>query len=104
MFADLEYSDLRFKHEWRDLRHHVPYRVPALTITERRGPFWLDQQRGLPDETLLPGAYITDEPFIERVVRTRVPQGDHRVRVKLVLGDTAHSRTFLSDWLTFNAP
>lgn len=27
-----------FRHHWRDLGPHVPYRVPALTITDRPGP------------------------------------------------------------------
>jgi hypothetical protein len=90
-------------HEWRDLRPHVPYRVPALTITDGEGPFWLDEQRGLSGEPLPAGSYLTDEAFINRVVRTRAPAGERRVRVKLVLGDSRRIRVFLSDWLPFRS-
>jgi hypothetical protein len=91
------------KHSWRDLQPLHQYVVPVITTLSGHSAFWLDRILDPKSETpeLVPGTYITDDAFLSRTHRLALAAGKYHLRVRLVLGDTAHAREFWSRWKVF---
>jgi hypothetical protein len=88
-------------HEHRGLRKGEPCLVPVFNEILEVTEFWLDRQL---DPTrsvsaVQPGTYITDEAFLTGLHRAPMAPGHYRVRVKLLLGDSAHAEESCSPWM-----
>lgn len=98
--ACISRDDNRLRAEWRDIRHGEPCRIPVFVRAAQPTAFWLDRHLRLHqnEASLAPGTYITDRPFIDHQSRTRLSGGRYRIRVRLILGDSAHTQSFYSEW------
>ena len=88
-------------HEHRGLRKGEPCLIPVFTQFVEATEFWLDRQTdsAKPPSVVQPGTYVTDEAFLTGLHRTPLTPGCYRVRVKLLLGDSAHVEESCSPWM-----
>jgi hypothetical protein len=89
------------RHEHRGLRRGEPCVVPVFTEILEATEFWLDRQLD-PTKSVSavqPGTYITDEAFLTGLHRAPMAPGRYRVRVKLLLGDSANVEECHSQWM-----
>lgn len=87
-------------HEHRGLRKGDPCLIPVFSELFEATAFWLDMQidSAKPVSAVQPGTYIIDEAFLTGLHRAPLAPGRYRVRVKLLLGDSAHVEESCSSW------
>lgn len=95
-----------YAHEVRELRPGDQFHVPVFLHLSEGMRLWFDERQGestgMPPRVLGRGCYLTDELFLDGVIRDRLPTGAIELHVVLITGDTAHQKEHSTSWRTFS--
>lgn len=94
-----------FSHEMRLLKPSEQYLIPVFVRLKETTELWLDKKAqhpiGYRPIYTDAGSYVTDEAFLTRQHRQRLPRGACALRVVLIIGDVAHQVEQFTEWRDF---